>query len=192
CKSPLSSDTTAGTSLVSMYSKCRELKDAWKLFVRIQRKDLVSWNAMISGYAQHGAGEKALELFDAMKHDGMKPDWITFVAVFLACNHAGFVDLGVQYFDFVVFGPLILAVFVCMLYAELLWGLPNLTAVLGKLKEACTLRCGSSKNQNQSRKSKMVLSKFKVEKFDGSNDFSLWKLKVQALLVLQGSETALE
>ncbi|XP_057749301.1 pentatricopeptide repeat-containing protein At4g16835, mitochondrial-like isoform X2 [Arachis stenosperma] len=99
CKSPLSSDTTAGTSLVSMYSKCGELKDASKLFVQIQRKDLVSWNAMISGYAQHGAGEKALELFDAMKNDGMKPDWITFVAVFLACNHAGFVDLGVQYFD---------------------------------------------------------------------------------------------
>ncbi|QHO39044.1 hypothetical protein HN51_005295 [Arachis hypogaea] len=76
-----------------------ELKDAWKLFVQIQRKDLVSWNTMISGYAQHGAGEKALELFDAMKNDGMKPDWITFVAVFLAWNHAGFVDLGVQYFD---------------------------------------------------------------------------------------------
>jgi len=98
CKSPLSSDTTAGTSLLSMYFKCGDLKDAWDLFVQITRKDVVCWNAMISGYAQHGAGEKALHLFDEMKNEGMKPDWITFVAVLLACNHAGLVDLGVQYF----------------------------------------------------------------------------------------------
>ncbi|XP_057416203.1 pentatricopeptide repeat-containing protein At4g16835, mitochondrial [Lotus japonicus] len=102
CKSPLSSDTTAGTSLISMYAKCGDLKEAWELFVQIPRKDIVSWNAMISGYAQHGAGEKALHLFDEMRHDGMKPDWITFVAVLLACNHAGLVDLGVQYFNMMV------------------------------------------------------------------------------------------
>ena len=64
CKCPLSSDTTAGTSLVSMYSKCGDLKDAWELFIQIPRKDVVCWNAMISGYAQHGAGKKALRLFD--------------------------------------------------------------------------------------------------------------------------------
>lgn len=99
CKSPLVSDTTAGTSLISMYSKCGDLNDAWKLFVQIPRKDIVTWNAMISGYAQHGAGEKALHLFDELKREGLKPDWITFIAVLLACTHAGLVDLGVHYFD---------------------------------------------------------------------------------------------
>uniref|UniRef100_A0A2P2IZJ1 DYW domain-containing protein n=1 Tax=Rhizophora mucronata TaxID=61149 RepID=A0A2P2IZJ1_RHIMU len=52
---------------------------------------------MISGYAQHGAGEKALSLYDRMKEQGMKPDWITSIAVLKACNHAGFVDLGFNY-----------------------------------------------------------------------------------------------
>ncbi|KAK4400414.1 Pentatricopeptide repeat-containing protein, mitochondrial [Sesamum angolense] len=28
----------------------------------------------------------------------MKPDWITFVGVLSACNHAGLVDLGIYYF----------------------------------------------------------------------------------------------
>ncbi|KDP39932.1 hypothetical protein JCGZ_03463 [Jatropha curcas] len=102
CKSPLSSDTTAGTSLVSMYCKCGDLEDALKLFVQIPRKDVITWNAMISGYAQHGAGEKALSLFEEMKKAGIKPDWITFVEVLLACNHAGLVDLGVKYFHFMV------------------------------------------------------------------------------------------
>lgn len=101
-KTPLSRDTTAVTSLISMYSKCGDLKDAWELFVQIPRRDVVTWNAMISSYAQHGAGEKALHLFDKMRNEGMKPDWITFVGVLLACNHAGLVDLGIQYFNSMV------------------------------------------------------------------------------------------
>ncbi|XP_044486912.1 pentatricopeptide repeat-containing protein At4g16835, mitochondrial [Mangifera indica] len=99
CKSLLYSDTTAATSLISMYSKCGDLEDAWKLFLEIQLKDVVTWNAMISGFAQHGAGEKAIQLFGEMKDEGMNPDWITFVAVLLACNHAGWVDLGIRYFE---------------------------------------------------------------------------------------------
>ncbi|XWS62041.1 hypothetical protein CRYUN_Cryun07bG0176900 [Craigia yunnanensis] len=102
CKSLLRDDTTAGTSLISMYCKSGVLDDAWKLFLEIKRKDVVSWNAMISGYAQHGAGEKALYLFEEMSGEGIRPDWITFVAVLLACNHAGLVDTGVRYFDSMV------------------------------------------------------------------------------------------
>ncbi|WJZ82524.1 hypothetical protein VitviT2T_002278 [Vitis vinifera] len=102
CKSPVSWNITAGTSLLSMYCKCGDLEDAWKLFLVMPQKDVVTWNAMISGYAQHGAGEKALYLFDKMRDEGMKPDWITFVAVLSACNHAGFVDLGIEYFNSMV------------------------------------------------------------------------------------------
>lgn len=99
CKLPLYYDSTVETSLISMYCKCGNLEDAWKLFLKMPQKDVVAWNAMISGYAQHGAGERALWLFDKMRGEGAKPDWITFVAIFLACNHAGLVDRGVQYFD---------------------------------------------------------------------------------------------
>ncbi|KAJ7944694.1 Pentatricopeptide repeat-containing protein [Quillaja saponaria] len=104
CKTPLYSHTTTGTSLISMYSKCGDLNDAWKLFNEISRKDLVTWNAMISAYAQHGKGQKALLLFDEMRSERWEPDWITFVAVLLACNHAGLVDLGIQYFELMVSG----------------------------------------------------------------------------------------
>ncbi|WCJ25803.1 Pentatricopeptide repeat (PPR) superfamily protein [Euphorbia peplus] len=99
CKSPLSSDVTAGTSLISMYCKCGDLDDAWKLFIELPRKDVVTWNAMICGYAQHGQGERGLSLFDEMKKEGIRPDWITFIGILLSCNHTGFVDLGIKYFD---------------------------------------------------------------------------------------------
>ncbi|XP_009766507.1 pentatricopeptide repeat-containing protein At4g16835, mitochondrial [Nicotiana sylvestris] len=98
-KSPLYLDMTVGTSLISMYSKCGVLEDAWKLFLEMPRKDVVTWNAMISGYAQHGESKKALRLFDEMRSKGIKPDWITFVGVLSACNHAGFVNHGIQYFE---------------------------------------------------------------------------------------------
>ncbi|XP_057476645.1 pentatricopeptide repeat-containing protein At4g16835, mitochondrial [Actinidia eriantha] len=98
-KSVLCFDTTVVTSLISMYCKCGDLKDAWKLFHEMPHRDVVTWNAMISGHAQHGAGEKALALFDGMRNEGIKPDWITFVGVLSACNHTGLVDLGIRYFD---------------------------------------------------------------------------------------------
>ncbi|XP_010275459.1 PREDICTED: pentatricopeptide repeat-containing protein At4g16835, mitochondrial [Nelumbo nucifera] len=98
-KSSLSLNTTVGTSLISMYCKCGNLEDAQKLFSDMSQKDAVTWNAMISGYAQHGFGEKAICLFDEMTKRGIKPNWITFVAVLSACNHAGLVDLGIQYFN---------------------------------------------------------------------------------------------
>ncbi|KAM3322135.1 pentatricopeptide repeat-containing protein, mitochondrial [Capsicum chacoense] len=98
-KSPLYLDMTVGTSLISMYSKCGVFEDAWKLFLEMPTKDVVTWNAMISGYAQHGESKKALSLFDEMKSKRIKPDWITFVGVLSACNHAGLVNLGIQYFE---------------------------------------------------------------------------------------------
>ncbi|KAL9227313.1 hypothetical protein vseg_003015 [Gypsophila vaccaria] len=99
CKSPLYLDTTVGTSLLSMYSKCGVLDDAWKLFSEIPRKDLVTWNSMISGFAAYGSSERALALFDKMRTEKIKPDWITFVEVLSACNHVGLVDLGINYFE---------------------------------------------------------------------------------------------
>jgi len=35
-------------------------------------------------------------------------------------------------------------------------------------------------------------SRFDIDKFDGSNDFSLWRIKMEALLCSQGLEGALE
>lgn len=101
-KSLFYDDRTAGTSLISMYCKCGDLDDAKKLFHEMPRKDVVTWNAMITGYAQHGAGQEALNLLNEMRRGGTKPDRVTFVAVLSACNHAGLVDTGIQYFDSMV------------------------------------------------------------------------------------------
>ncbi|KAK8969021.1 Pentatricopeptide repeat-containing protein [Platanthera guangdongensis] len=98
-KYPMSGHLTVGTSLSSMYCKCGDLENARRLFEEMPVKDVVSWNAMISGYAHYGHGERAIKLFGEMIDEGMKPNEITFVAVLSACIHAGLLDLGMRYFE---------------------------------------------------------------------------------------------
>ncbi|GJY90391.1 hypothetical protein Tco_0505587 [Tanacetum coccineum] len=37
-----------------------------------------------------------------------------------------------------------------------------------------------------------LITRFNIEKFDGKNDFGLWKIKMHALMVQQGCDAALE
>ncbi|CAI9091971.1 OLC1v1027095C1 [Oldenlandia corymbosa var. corymbosa] len=86
------------TALVDMYAKCGSLQVARDLFERLVNKRVVSWNAMITGYAMHGHAHEALHLFNRMAQEA-HPDHITFVGVLSACNHGGMVDQGRRYFE---------------------------------------------------------------------------------------------
>ncbi|KAK8553148.1 hypothetical protein V6N13_089363 [Hibiscus sabdariffa] len=85
-------------ALVDMYAKCGSLDKAWNVFNGMAKRDVVSWNAMLHGFAMHGRGREALHVFSRMKKEGFQPDRITFVGVLCACTHAGFIDEGVEYF----------------------------------------------------------------------------------------------
>ncbi|CAL0302520.1 unnamed protein product [Lupinus luteus] len=75
------SDLFAMTAVVNLYAKCRQIDDAYSMFVRMPRKDLVSWNTLVAGYSQNGFARRALNLFLEMQEDGRKPDSITLVSV---------------------------------------------------------------------------------------------------------------
>eukprot|EP01018_Ginkgo_biloba_P034802 Gb_21843 [translate_table: standard] len=97
-RSGFNSDVFVGSALVDMYAKCGSIEDASKVFEEMPKRDVVSWNAMIIGYAMHGWGKEALQLFEQMQRSGTIPDYVTFVGVLSACCHAGFVDDGQLYF----------------------------------------------------------------------------------------------
>jgi pentatricopeptide repeat protein len=92
-------DASVGSALITMYAKCSCIEDACEVFEMMPKPDVVSWTAMIAGYALHGQGKEALQLFEQMQCAGIKPDHITFVGVLSACSHVGLVDEGRQYFD---------------------------------------------------------------------------------------------
>ncbi|KAI4383974.1 hypothetical protein MLD38_009751 [Melastoma candidum] len=96
------SDIFAGNSLVNMYAKCGAIDDANHVFCKLSERGTVSWSAMISGLAQHGCAEEALEFFNKMLEAGVSPNHVTLLSVLSACNHAGLVDKAKEYFDSMV------------------------------------------------------------------------------------------
>ncbi|XP_058076933.1 pentatricopeptide repeat-containing protein At1g74600, chloroplastic-like [Magnolia sinica] len=87
-------DLSVSSSLITLYSKCGSIDDSRKVFDQIDKPDLVTWTAMIDGYAQHGQGVEALKIYEMMREEGMEPDSVTFVGVLSACSHNGLVEEG--------------------------------------------------------------------------------------------------
>lgn len=92
-------DVYVRSALVDMYAKCGFIYEAKALFCKMSQKNTVTWNSMIFGYANHGYCNEAIELFNQMKmEDDKKLDYLTFMAVLMACCHAGMVELGESLF----------------------------------------------------------------------------------------------
>ncbi|KAI3704542.1 hypothetical protein L1987_74765 [Smallanthus sonchifolius] len=87
------------SGLINMYSKCGSIKESLKIFNEAKHNDIVSWTAMINGYAEHGLSQQAIDLFKRFIEVGLRPDAVTFIGVLTACSHAGLVDLGFHYFN---------------------------------------------------------------------------------------------
>lgn len=77
----LGTDVSMTNSLISMYSKCKKVDIAADIFSKLQGKTLVSWNAMILGYAQNGRVNEALNYFCKMRSKNIKPDSFAMVSV---------------------------------------------------------------------------------------------------------------
>ncbi|XP_038705817.1 pentatricopeptide repeat-containing protein At2g27610 [Tripterygium wilfordii] len=90
------------SALVTMYAKRGNIESANEVFQRQGDRDLVSWNSMIFGYAQHGQGKMALKVFKDMQRQNLEMDAVTFIGVISACTHAGLVDEGQMYFNMMV------------------------------------------------------------------------------------------
>ncbi|KAL1828475.1 hypothetical protein DCAR_0207698 [Daucus carota subsp. sativus] len=87
-RSGLDKSVVVGSALIDMYSKCGQVKEAELLFQSLSCKNLITWNAMISGYAHNGRSTKVIELFEQLKSvKHLKPNGITFVNVLSACWH---------------------------------------------------------------------------------------------------------
>ncbi|GAU17782.1 hypothetical protein TSUD_171710 [Trifolium subterraneum] len=93
--------------LVALYAKCGRIGMARMVFDRLYDRTIVSWTAIISGYAQNGEALEALRLFNQMRNTDLKPDWISLVSVMKAytdvddfeqgkCLHACVIKTGLE------------------------------------------------------------------------------------------------
>ncbi|MCO5609208.1 hypothetical protein L7F22_063431 [Adiantum nelumboides] len=76
-------------TFITMYAKCKSLRDACRVFNSVLSPDLVTWNAIIGAHAMHEQGMSALQLFHHLQTEGWDPNWATLCASLNACSSAG-------------------------------------------------------------------------------------------------------
>ena len=89
------------SALVDMYAKCGALERAQEVFDELPVHDLVSWNALVTGYALLAEVENVIFVFERMKREGRKPDMVTFVSILNACSHSGLIEMGEMYYKLI-------------------------------------------------------------------------------------------
>ena len=77
----LKRDGSLDSSLIDMYSECRDIAKAIQIFEESPRRDLFTWTSIICGLAMHGHGKKALCYFSEMNESQVSPDEVTMVGV---------------------------------------------------------------------------------------------------------------
>ncbi|XP_022987633.1 putative pentatricopeptide repeat-containing protein At1g68930 isoform X2 [Cucurbita maxima] len=95
----LDNNLLVSSALIDMYSKCGLIDDARSVFDVMPTRNVITWNAMIVGYAQNGRDKDMLELFENMLQEKFKPDNVTFVGVLSACLHSNLIEQGQVFFD---------------------------------------------------------------------------------------------
>ncbi|XP_024531915.1 pentatricopeptide repeat-containing protein At3g12770 [Selaginella moellendorffii] len=92
-------DSYVENFLIQMYGKCRRVDLARAVFDAMPRRDLFSWNIIITAYTQNGHSLKALELFQVMRDSGIKPDVFVLSSAMGAYARCGQIDRAREIFD---------------------------------------------------------------------------------------------
>ncbi|KAE8010662.1 hypothetical protein FH972_007013 [Carpinus fangiana] len=147
----LRSNIVIDTALIDMYSRCKRVDIARRVFERRANRNLVCWNALILGHCLHGNPDDGLTLFGEMlgrtksKHgetnlgkslrpdEGQEriiPDEITYVGVLCACARSGLLTEGRNYFTQMI------NVFCLKPNFAHYWCMANLYAAVGLIQQA--------------------------------------------------------
>ncbi|KAF8091463.1 hypothetical protein N665_0445s0048 [Sinapis alba] len=99
----IETEVKVSTALVDMYMKCFSPEEAYAVFARIPKKDVVSWVALISGFTLNGMAHRSTEEFSKMLHENnTRPDAILMVKVLKSCSDLGFLEQAECFHSYVI------------------------------------------------------------------------------------------
>ncbi|MBA0621670.1 hypothetical protein Godav_007271 [Gossypium davidsonii] len=101
-KSGFHQDCFVETAVIDLCCKCGNISDAERAFRYASVDNLAAWNAMITGYAQHGCYNEAFKLYDRMTVCRIEPDEITYLGLLTSCCHAGLLQEAKSYMNSMV------------------------------------------------------------------------------------------
>ncbi|KAF7838712.1 pentatricopeptide repeat-containing protein [Senna tora] len=91
-KSGFTSKPTVCNSLITMYAKFESVQESKKIFEELRTREAISWNALISGYAQNGMCKEAFLTF-CLAIKEITPNQYTFGSVLNAIGAAEDISL---------------------------------------------------------------------------------------------------
>ncbi|KAJ4967439.1 hypothetical protein NE237_019288 [Protea cynaroides] len=83
-RNALESNVFVSSALVNMYAQCHDMGSATKAFWQTEDRNIVYWNALLSGHNNNGEPRESLKLFLKMLEDGLVPSMITLVILLSA------------------------------------------------------------------------------------------------------------
>ncbi|GAU12432.1 hypothetical protein TSUD_229660 [Trifolium subterraneum] len=89
-------------ALITMYSRCGDLNHAYMLFRKMDEKGLITWNAMLSGFAHMNRAEEVSFLFREMLHEGVEPNFVTIASVLPLCARIENIQHGKEFHCYMV------------------------------------------------------------------------------------------
>ena len=98
----LGTNLFVSNALVNMYTKRGMLEKAREVFDKLPCHDVVSWNALMTGYTDHEYDEEALMCFEKMQLEYISPDIITFSCILKTCGSMKIIDKGREIHDHLV------------------------------------------------------------------------------------------
>lgn len=87
-------DVFVGSSVLNMYVKIGMMGKALAFFDRMRRRDMVCWTTIVTGFAQSGQPEEALDMYRRMRKEGIEGDGVVIVGLIQACSSLGVLKPG--------------------------------------------------------------------------------------------------
>ncbi|KAL8116260.1 hypothetical protein AgCh_022678 [Apium graveolens] len=78
-------DMYTSNHVINMYAKCGSLECAQKVFDEMSERNVVSWTAMVSGFAQQGRGDDCFRVFSGMACECL-PTEFAYASVLTVCD----------------------------------------------------------------------------------------------------------
>ncbi|KAL3636887.1 hypothetical protein CASFOL_019186 [Castilleja foliolosa] len=90
------SDNLVSNALVSMYMKFRSTNDGYLIFKKMANRDVISWNALLSGFHDDETSDLGIRYFKQMLTEGFRPNMYTFISILRCCSSFLNIEFGKQ------------------------------------------------------------------------------------------------
>ncbi|KAL2482079.1 Pentatricopeptide repeat-containing protein [Forsythia ovata] len=85
-----------GNALIAMYMKFQSIYEGYRVFNAMTHWDVVSWNALLSGFHDDETSNHGPKLFKHMLTEGFRPNMYTFISILRSCSSLSNVKFGKQ------------------------------------------------------------------------------------------------